>query len=198
MTPSAITTVETRWFFPVQPPARPAVFAAGPAAETRTDLYAPPHPGCGIKFREGNFEVKLKVQDLGAFELGGPIGEVQSWRKWIHEGDPGLAPERDNLEANGWIPVTKTRSLLAFVVDRGEVHSVQDWPTDGCQFEWTEVKAFGRTWLTIGLESYGNEDRLLDNLLATGRRIMPELQPDLSLRPETSYCYAEWLTRLKA
>ena len=84
-----------------------------------------------------------------------------------------------------------------FAVDGSTIRTVEEWPNEGCQLEWTEVTAADRTWFTIGFESFGSEDRLRQILQVTAQEFLPRLAFDLDLIEENSYSYPEWLLRME-
>lgn len=186
-------TVEVRWFLPMDPPKRPALFPDETVPATRTDWYARSHPGCGIKLREGNLDVKLLERDLGIRDLGGIHGRVEQWRKWIYEAGEGPTPRMEDLAPTGWIAVQKTRSLLPFSMDGDEPRQVELWPETGCQFEWTEVTVARERLLTIGFEAFGDEAQLESNLIKTTSVVLPQLPEVLPFHVAASLSYSRWL-----
>lgn len=73
------------------------------------------------------------------------------------------------------------------------MHQVAEWPQSGCQFEWTELTAGSRRWLSIGLEAFGQPMDLEESLRVTAGKVMPSIPPGLTLDETTSMSYPEWL-----
>lgn len=198
-----LPTVEVRWFLKLEPPARPALFSEAPNPGTRTDWYARPYIGSGVKIREGNLELKLLRRSLGPSGLGssdpgGAVGKLEEWRKWTYPGHGAEGPHAEQLEDNGWIPVRKTRSVLYFSVTESGAEVVPERPANGCQFEWTEVDIHRQRWLTIGFEAFGNATELVTNLTQTAARVLGELPGSIRLSEEDSCSYPEWLNGIES
>ena len=188
-----ITTVEVRWFFPVEPPERPAVFEGMPDPSIRTDWYHVSHEGSGVKLRDGNIDVKLLVHELGPRDMGGRRGRLEEWRKWIFEGNQAHKVDDSLLLSSGWVAVQKVRSLLVYDLADGEPRRARDRPEEGCQFEWTELTVGDDRWLTIGLEAFGEATELEHNLTVTALRVLPAIPSHLTLDEGVSYSYPKWL-----
>ncbi len=143
----------------------------------RCDFYLrqPRRVTQGIKLREGNIEVKERLQNLGKYRWGDNLsGRVELWRKWsfkltnTREGaaDEALAITRGQQAAH-WIAIQKQRLLLLLdIQEEGRVvwTPAPQFLKEGCQVEWTRLQALGQTWHTLGLEAFSATERQRYNL----------------------------------
>lgn len=222
-------TLEVRWFFEATSlPNAPEVEAwfrsrasADPAAtagekdppEWRTDSYliVPGTDDLGIKLREGRFEVKGKVRDLGTHAFGPRAsGRIERWMKWSCDieakGNPTI-PDGGWLTRachdDGVLRVPKQRLLKTFHIDdSGAPVSIAAAERDGAStvdFELTRIRLGNgehHTHWTMGFEApYGSD------LPGAFRHAVAELLrdwPGPPLAAEASFSYAGWLPRLRS
>lgn len=188
-------TLETRWFFEHPPIAR-ADLPPGEISASRTDWYVcPSHSGNGIKFRDGNFETKLLIDNLGLQELAGTQALVQTWQKWSVALAGESPPAADVLSQTGWVPVTKHRNMWCFEVESGEPRQVRNRVANGCEFEWTEVEVHDRRWWTLGFEAIGTPESLNTNLELVACQILGDHSRE-PFSAERSMGYPAWLTSI--
>lgn len=186
-------SLETRWFFQ-QPPFELAGLPEGAISAERTDWYACPcHTGKGIKFREGNFETKLLVEDHGLQELAGTRALLQTWQKWIATLVREEPPSSSLLGATGWVSVTKRRHMWCYEVQDGATRQVRDRVMHGCEFEWTELDVLGQRWWTIALEAVGQADTVDANLRLVAERMFTGRVGVEQFTAERSMGYPTWL-----
>jgi hypothetical protein len=194
-----LTSVEVRWFVEGSlPPDLPDWYedAAGiPDWQERTDRYIRPAApgGLNVKWREGQVEVKRRVETLGPSRWGGVSGVVERWRKWgFHLADesPLAATGRD------WISVAKHRSVrtLTFREDRLVLTKPGETLQHGCGVELAEITVHHEKWWTICLEAFGPAAEASELLDRTASRVFAENPPPLA--PENSMSYVDWLARL--
>jgi hypothetical protein len=205
--PQRKQTAEVRWFFAEPPFDRTILFPEAPTGHERIDWYAAVSDlGCGIKWREGRLETKLRLRQYArseplSMQAGDkpPIeGALESWTKWSVALEQGVEPPpADLLASTGWIEVRKTRYLRTFAIASGEVTEVAERPASGCDLEWTDLVIADRPWCTIGLESFGDAE-WLTSLVATviDHVLLPTLQQTSAttwFRRDNSYGYPHWL-----
>jgi len=202
-------SAEVRWFFAgAVPHAMRNWFLpdGSPPAFTRTDEYlAFPTANVGVKFRQGNLEIKSLIQNCGVHTWDPIAGRVQTWMKWAESG-PELAGFRKRVirRRSLMIAVTKARSLRRFSFDRG-VHEIAAdttrFPADGCNVELTDIR-LGRTrhW-TFGFEAFARAHprRITDVVHETAARLFDERAPPASrgFAVSNSLSYPEWLLTLR-
>lgn len=191
-------TLEVRWFFPPSACERPRCFADS-GGTTRTDWYAPVgDPGCGIKFREGQLEPKLRTRERGDWRFAAAAeGHVEEWSKWSLTFPDEDGPGEHLLRETGWIAVEKTRYLAQFILRDGQPHQVQKAPPEGqtvCGFEWTDVIVAGKRWSTIGLEASGPIAEAEQLLRVTAGLVLKDVPPGL-LSLASSCGYPAWLLK---
>jgi hypothetical protein len=203
----AFPTVELRWF---QEGATPAgvldwLQALGPAEKQipRVDYYLrlADEPALGVKLRDGRLEIKKRTVRYGEVQIQSKVaGVLEGWRKWAFVLiDPGLDLHRSPDKVSPWLPVRKARQLLRFALvgDRRLLIQGRLRPERGCEIELTSVSLGMRRWWTLGLEAYGPESSVKNDLMAAARDFF-EGEGPLALEVVDSYGYPEWLGRLPA
>jgi len=184
MLPSA----ELRWFWKGPRP-RLQAWLLGSAhgscrEETRVDHYLrqPGQHELGIKRRgaEHGVEIKTLVSEGTAHTIGTLTARTQIWTKvWT---------ARLDLEGLPTVAVRKSRRLLS--------HRTGGYAS-GCNVEITEVRVGpeSEVWTTLGIEAYGELDRL-DAALASIVRLHQANPPDVEAGRALSY--PAWLASFKA
>jgi hypothetical protein len=203
-------TLEMRWFYPGRLPGQLVTWL-----ERRSHLPAvqPPRQdhylrlagrrALGIKLREGNVEIKKRLDDPGEVEVGpGAVGRMARWRKWSFPLAPRAAPGAGSLEdllvpGSAWIAVEKERRLRRYRLAGGlQAAAVPlEAPAEvGCEFELATVRAGGQEWWTACFEAFGRESALERALLAVAANVLKDGWP-LPLEAEHSSGYPAWLDR---
>ena len=198
-----LQTVEMRWFFAHCPLAIESHFAETLADATelqrRTDWYSMPcNPACGIKVREGKLETKALKESFGLKSLSPFEGYLEAWQKWSLEFPADEHPDPRDLERIGWFAVHKQRRLQRFQVSGNDVTSVAIRPTNGCEFELTELTVKGQTSWTVGFEAVGDASQLESNLRAVAAHVASRDGRKSEFVSDKSFGYAEWLSRFSA
>jgi len=192
-----LLSLEARWFLksPV-PPVLEDIFKDSEVL-SRTDrywtkeLFGPTQDQlCGIKIREGGFEIKSLIKEITNADFS---GTVQMWRKVRRE----LRGEGSSKDY--WLDVTKNRKLLFFNSTGHRIPSdVKEIPSEGCTIELTTFGSPLDAYFTIGLESYGSENSLFTSLQATYKNLISQHSELLKFLTKTSSkSYPEWLVELK-
>ncbi len=197
-----IRTVETRWFHRTQPFPVSEFFNVANQLKSRTDWYAfPCDERSGIKTREGNFEVKLRVRELGTETFGAAIGRVEEWVKWSVAFPEDDNPPKEHLGSTGWISVEKIRNLRVFEVNGNTVREIHDWvtncPDNGCQFEWTELLVNDMQCWTVGFEAFGIHDQLHQNLTSVVNHVFSAAKQLTRFKDINSFAYPKWLQQIQ-
>lgn len=210
-------SAEARWFFrgDVDAHVEAWITAGGMTSEQaeRTDEYIvlPGSRSAGVKFREGNFEVKAATSPSRDFSLGKMIaGSRETWVKWSRPSSDTGAMHDDEL----WAFVRKRRKLRLFSLESETIEEKPHdgpWLAAGCQVERALVNAVLRSaadgpptdrdwlgvdaWWTVGFEAFGRTgeidghlDRMLEYFVADA--------PDIHLPREASMAYPAWLAKL--
>jgi hypothetical protein len=125
---------------------------------------------------------------------GQAIGRVEGWHKWSFE--LAAAPLAHlAVPAASWVLVRKARSVRRYRVDnvQGVVPLTAGEDTSqGCGIELTEVEVSGQAWWTLGLEAFGDEPALQQDLLAVAGHVLAGSLP-MMLSAWNSYGYPRWL-----
>ena len=192
-----LPTAEVRWFF-TEPPFRlERYFDPSHEAPSRVDWYAlPSEDGCGIKFREGRLETKLRNQTIGPRNFSHILGSCEQWTKWSCEMPGGSTPPEDLLRATNWLEVAKRRHVRFFEVTRSTVMESPSRPLHGGSFEITYLRIGDLDYATVGFEATGLEGDLEFNLSQVVHQVNNENALPGSLRLECSSGYPAWLNRL--
>jgi len=152
----------------------------------------------GIKFREGRFEIKQRLNIPGDQITSGKIsGLAELWKKWSFESNENEIIPAD-LKKGEWIDVVKARKLQKFIFNhKGEIAGGFDnYKSDGCNIELTKVIANNSGWWTLGLETYGKTELLFKNLRTAFDHILNADFPQ-TLSKKKSCGYPEWLARVE-
>ena len=205
-------TLEVRWFYPGPLPGRivdtleersclPALLPA------RQDhyLWLGDEPALGIKLREGNVEVKRRLEAPGEVEVGpGAVGQVARWRKWSFPLAPSAGPlARLLVPGSAWLAVEKERYLQRYRLGGGaritssplEAVAEEAPAEQGCEFELSRVWAGGEEWWSACFEAFGEGPMMEQALLAVAAKVLGPGWP-VALGVEQSFGYAAWVARV--
>ncbi|MEP6915894.1 MAG: hypothetical protein ABJC89_09610 [Acidobacteriota bacterium] len=178
-----------------------------PDAPARTDVYLvlPAADGMGIKWREGEFQIKGRVASAGIQVFGGRHqGAVEGWVKWSYRNVPAAYRRLfDATSGNGLItvPVVKRRVLRRVRLDplTGGAHEVEaSAQVDrGAAFELTDLEARGRSYCSVAFEAFPDDAGMDAAFTAAVETFLAPLA-DLTLAAATSMSYPTWLQRITA
>ena len=192
-------SLEVRWILPGQlEPAVAGWFARFPAGvEAREDSYLADLPWCGlaVKLRAGRaLEVKVYQGSPGILGVAGRArGRLECWDKWSFPGDP---PGPGGAGRPGWCPVRKRIRRFALASGHRGAGAPGPGAQAGCQVELTEVRAGGRDWWTLALETTGPASLRRTELEAIATLVFAQALPGyVELGTDQSQSYAQWLTR---
>ncbi|MDX1531338.1 MAG: hypothetical protein R3362_07415 [Rhodothermales bacterium] len=193
-------TAEARWFVEGALPEEVVRWFAAVAGdaewEERTDRYVRPSgpDGLGVKWRQGNAEVKRRACTVGEEALHERVtGRVERWRKWSFP----LAERAALTEPGGdWVDVAKRRKVRDFAGE-GAVRRVDAgaWSPAGCSLEVGEVRVGERTWWSVCFEAFGSDEAALTGRLCRiGRHVLALAEPP-RLEAARSMGYPAWLVQ---
>lgn len=136
----------------------------------RIDFYLPlkPDDTLGIKLREGKIEIKKRISHNGNISPGNNVsGVAEKWQKWSFGLKEANQAFPDFAASNKWIPVSKTRILVNYGITEENIVTQKEEIVyqNGCLTELTSIRINNENWWTFGLEAYGEENRLMDNLV---------------------------------
>ena len=200
----AVTSAEIRWFIKGKIPLEVFDWFIGlnenyvNQAE-RTDYYLNPisDDSLGIKLREGRVEVKQRLNHIGNIAPGENVaGIAEKWQKWSFELKEADHIFSDSFIQNKWLPVNKTRILVNYGITEDNIVAKKEKVSykNGCLTELTSVLINKKEWWTLGLEAYGEENRLLDNLVLISHLILND-KVNIRFSSKDSLSYPSWLKR---
>ncbi len=207
-------SAEIRWFFPEpEMGAFQDLFPKAPPGDrlnwqqTRTDIYRviPGADILGLKVRgDGGLQLKslrsapaeFLWKPEGEFALPVMLGRTDAWVKWDlpENRDEKLLPDAREVH------VRKVRWVRKYSADRGALrqvyaHGPGSRPASGCTVERTELTAGQERWLSLGLEAFGEPDRVRATLDEAVALVMQGASESdiLGLSGACSQSYPAWL-----
>jgi hypothetical protein len=200
-----ITSAEIRWFIKGKIP--PIIFDWFIGLNSnymnqpeRTDHYLQlkSDDSLGIKLREGRIEIKQRINQIGNIVPGSNVtGIAEKWQKWSFE----LKEANDIISIqdiqNKWIPISKTRVLVNYGITEDNIVAQKEDATykNGCFTELTSININQEEWWSFGLEAYGEEIRLLDNLILIAHLMLSD-KSNIRFAQEDSMSYPGWIKKL--
>ena len=166
-------------------------------------LLIPGGTDLGIKWREGELQIKGRVAALGVQLFAGRHqGAVERWIKWSYQDLPGTWRK---LFTEGSVrlitaPVRKTRALRKLRLDpfTGTAHEVTpDTLIDrGMALELTDLELNGSRYCSLAFEAFPDDSGMHLAFDRTVSRFLDSLH-DIELRADQSLSYPGWLDRLQ-
>jgi len=201
--PSLRTWFETSSPIPKKGGFGPPVWTGRLDGKPDVYLLLPGADDMGIKWREGNFQIKGRVASLGVQSFCGRFqGQVERWVRWSYAGMPEAY---QNLfldgKAHGLVTVSvgKTRALRKISLNtyNGSASEVdpKSFIDRGINFELTDLEVAGRPYCTLAFEAYPDDS----GMHAAFTRVVEILLGGLTgveLGEENSMGYPEWLFRI--
>ena len=192
-----------RWFEAADPFSKaPAVCA--PIWKGRLDdqpdiyLLIPGADDIGIKWREGEFQVKGRVSDLGIHAFGARHqGHVERWMKWSYS---KLPDEYKRMFDGGHglvvVAVQKTRALRKVRLDTmtgvPEEVDAKTFVDRGLNIELTDLKVGGKAYCSLGFEAFPDDSAMDAAFSRAVAMFLEGLSQDLTI--DRSLSYPKWLT----
>jgi len=179
--------------------------------DERVDLYAvvPNAIDMGIKWREGQLQIKGRQEDCGVQCFGGGSqGRVEQWLKWTYKGCeissaflPWFEQGRGSGPENGplIVAVAKARALRRIKVDGqgmiSEISSRKGFSDRGVNVELTWLNVLGDEYWSIGFESFPDDSAISTAFTEVADRFLVNLR-GVDLRMENCDSYPSWLAKL--
>lgn len=194
------------WFEQSAPFARdPGV--APPAWKGRQDdepdvyLIVPGADNVGIKWREGELQIKGRAVDMGAKHFGQRhAGHVEQWIKWSFAELPDSYREMFAGNKGGVIriPVRKTRALRKIRLDTmtGKAQEVdaKTMIDRGISVELTDLIIDGIAYCSLACEAFPDDSGMHDAFSRSVGVFLDSAPRDFGI--QTSFSYPEWLRTL--
>ena len=172
--------------------------------DDREDKYVvvPGSTDMGIKWREGQLQIKGRSEDAGMQVFNGRMqGRVEQWLKWSYEGadiaNAFLPWFKGKLDKGPTIiPVKKTRALRKIRIDGREVATeVNDYPDRAVNVELTNLEVFGKRYWSIGFEAFPDDSNMSSAFSQVAEKFLSTLR-GVELSPQNCYSYPSWLSTL--
>jgi hypothetical protein len=174
-------------------------------ASARTDVYLilPGARDMGIKWREGEFQIKGRVSSVGTQVFGGRHqGAVERWMKWSYSSIPAAYQrlfENDQDRGLVTVSVAKRRALRKVRLDpltgRAQEVDAKTFIDRGLGFELTHLEADGKAYCSLAFEAFP-DDSGMDASFTEAVEAFLEPLTEVSLTAAQSESYPAWLARI--
>jgi len=173
----------------------------------RSDLYliVPEHVDMGIKWREGQLQIKGLQCALGTHVFaGGRQGRVERWIKWSYKGeaiDQAFAGWFSKASGAGprVIEVNKTRCLRKARLDPQTGKAREVSPAEhierGCALEVSDLKVGTDSYCSVAFEGFPDDSAMHTDFSRFVNAFLEEL-PDIPISSANSMGYPAWLMSL--
>ena len=194
-----------RWFETVAPIPKNA--GVGPPVwkgrlDDQPDVYliVPGSDDMGIKWREGELQIKGRVSSLGTqMFCGRHQGEMERWMKWSYANIPA-AYQRLFLtgKETGLVTasVRKTRALrkvrLNTLTGKPQEVDAKSLVDRGLGFELTDLEVAGKAYCSLAFEAFPN-DSAMDAAFARAVEAFLDGLTEIDLTAADSRSYPAWL-----
>jgi hypothetical protein len=191
-----------QWFETTEPVEKDA--AVGPPswrgrAGDQPDVYLqiPGSEDLGIKWREGELQIKGRTAMLGTQAFGIHHGQAERWVKWSYAKMPNefemLFAERTQLPR---VSVRKTRALRKLHLDTmlGTAQEVdaKSWVDRGLGCELTDLEVSGKRFCSLGFEAFPDDAAMHEAFFRAVSAFLDGLQ-NVKLSIDNSMSYPRWL-----
>ena len=193
------------WFETVAPIPIPKNSGVGPPVwkgrlDDQPDIYllVPGSDDMGIKWREGELQIKGRVSSLGTQVFcGRHQGVVECWVKWSYKNVPAsyqrlFAAEKELVTAS----VRKTRALRKVRLDtlngKAEEVDAKTMIDRGLGFELTDLEVAGKAYCSLAFEAFPN-DSGMDAAFTQAVEAFLDGLKELDLTVAHSRSYPAWL-----
>jgi hypothetical protein len=189
-----------RWFETVAPIPKsagvgPPVWKGRLDGEPDVYLLVPGSDDMGIKWREGELQIKGRLSSLGTQVFcGRHQGNVERWIKWSYKGIP-VAYRRLFVtgEETGLVTVSvqKTRAWRKVRLDTmtGKAQEVdaQTFVDRGLGFEFTDLEVAGKAYCSLAFEAFPDDSALDAAFTQAVESFLDGLESDLAAAYSQSY-----------
>jgi hypothetical protein len=191
-----------RWFetvasVPKDPEVGPPVWK-----DDRTDIYllVPGSDDMGIKWREGELQIKGRVSSLGTQVFcGRHYGKIERWMKWSYAKPPDAYQQlfvRGKEMGVVTTSVQKTRALRKVRLDtltgRAQEVDPKKFVDRGLGFELTDLEVAGKAYCSLAFEAFPN-DSAIDAAFTQAIEAFLNRLTELDLMAAHSQSYPAWL-----
>ncbi|MEW6145773.1 MAG: hypothetical protein AB1598_12225 [Thermodesulfobacteriota bacterium] len=181
----------------------PPVWMGRLGGEPDVYLLVPGADDMGIKWREGNFQVKGRTASLGVHSFCGRFqGSVERWVRWSYAGMPEAYR---NLFLDGnekgliTVSVRKTRALRKIKIDTYDGSALEVDPKEfidrGINFELTDIEVGGKPYCTVAFEAYPDDSAMHAAFTRVVEAFLGGLK-GVELGAGNSMSYPEWLLNI--
>jgi HSP20 family molecular chaperone IbpA len=166
-------------------------------------LIIPGSDDMGIKWREGELQIKGRVSSCGTQVWGRHQGNVERWMKWSYHDTNRLAAYQQLFGAKKetgllTVPVKKTRALrkvrLDTITGKAQEVDAQTVIDRGFGFELTDLEVAGKPYCSLAFEAFPN-DSAMEAAFAQAVQIFLDGLKELNLAAAGSQSYPAWLGR---
>jgi hypothetical protein len=194
-----------RWFetvapIPKDPGVGPPVWKGRLDEEPDVYLLMPGSDDMGIKWREGELQIKGCVSSLGTQVFcGRHQGKIERWMKWSYANTPAAykrlfaAGKETGLVTAS---VQKTRALrkvrLNTMTGNAQEVDAQTFVNRGLGFELTDLKVAGKAYCSLAFEAFPN-DSAMDAAFTQAVESFLDSLKELDLAAAYSQSYPAWL-----
>jgi hypothetical protein len=165
-------------------------------------LLVPGHADMGIKWREGQLQIKGLQSPLGTQLFSGRReGRVERWIKWSYEGEPIKQAFAHWFREPGFagpriIEVFKTRCLRKARIDpqTGQAKEVnaEEHIERGCALEVAELRVGADLYCSVAFEAFPDDSAMHADFTSFVNCFLQKL-PDVALSESNSMGYPAWL-----
>jgi hypothetical protein len=175
-----------------------------PRRDDQPDVYllVPGSDDMGIKWREGEFQIKGRLCSLGTQVFcGRHYGKVERWMKWSYKKMPESYQQLFEEKAKGLViaSVCKTRALRKVRLDTftgkaEEVHA-KKFVDRGLGFELTDIQFAGKQYCSMAFEAFPN-DSAMDVAFTRAVEAFLDTLTEVHLSAAGSVSYPAWLASM--
>lgn len=191
------------WFETVAP--FPKAYDLGPLVwKERSDCYllVPNSDDMGIKWREGEMQIKGRVSSLGTQVFcGRHQGQVERWIKWSYADLPIAYQQLFIAEPTelATVSVWKNRALRKVRLDTftGKAEEVDvEASIDRClEFELTDLEVARKSYCSLAFEAFPDDSAMNAAFTQTVEAFLSRLTTS-ALTASNSQSYPAWLSRI--
>jgi len=170
----------------------------------RTDQYLvfPNADNLGVKFREGRFEIKVRLEEVQDYKIGKIQGVIEFWEKWSSDQMPEFSATSQLQSDASWIQVQKSRVLRLFEVDKEgyeecDIRSGYVQLERGCQLELTEILIRNVKYWSLGFEAFSSRKDHREILAGTMTHVFKNNECPVALTAENASSYPDLLHRIQ-
>lgn len=158
---------ETTTPFPKRPGVGPPVWQGRRDDQPDVYLLVPGSDDMGIKWREGELQIKGRVSSLGSQVFcGRHQGNVERWIKWSYASLPASYQRLFVAEETALVTVSvrKTRALrkvrLGRLSGKAEEVDAKRFIDRSLRFELTELEIAGKAYCSLAFEAFPNDSAM--------------------------------------